>query len=102
MSKFMREDELLHLQNLARKARRRGDAVEAARWQKAINLHQMAQDRFEAAFHRRIRLERADYEWRAAQQEKARRKATEEASRQRRPSLEERMMAELGPDIFDR
>ena len=69
MKNWNRKPELLKLHNRARKAERRGDAEETARWYKAIILMQTMQERHEAAIRRMEQRDREDYEWQLKQAE---------------------------------
>jgi hypothetical protein len=57
MTKWTRGSESHYLANLARKARRRGDAAEATRWLKAVAIRQAEINRFDAAIQREIEFE---------------------------------------------
>jgi hypothetical protein len=58
MSSRKRALEFRHLYNLARKARRRGDAAETARWSHAINQRFLAERRIDQGVLTRFRFER--------------------------------------------
>lgn len=73
MTKWMRRSESLYLDNLARKARRRGDPVEAARWYRVAAIRHAKIDRFEAGLQRDIRFEQEQEDREHAQQQLARR-----------------------------
>lgn len=54
MTRIHRKSDDVHLTNLARKARRRGDPAEAARWLRLLALHQACNARNDAAIQREI------------------------------------------------
>jgi hypothetical protein len=53
MTTWSRRSHSSHLENLARKARRRGDAAQAVLWYRALNLRQQAEDHHHKAAERR-------------------------------------------------
>jgi hypothetical protein len=61
--------ELLKLYNRARKAQRRGNGAETARWYKAIIHLQTIRERHEAAIRCMEQRDREEYEWRLKQVE---------------------------------
>jgi hypothetical protein len=69
MAKWNRKAELLELHNRARKAQRRGDAAETARWFKAIIQLQTVRERHDAALRRTEQRDREEYEWQLKQAE---------------------------------
>ena len=83
MAKWDRKVELLELHNRARKAQRRGDAAETARWYKAIIHLQAVRERHDAAIRRMEQRDREEYEWQIKQAELD---ASEKKARERRAS----------------
>jgi hypothetical protein len=56
MTSWPRKSDNGYLDNLARKARRRGDAAEAVTWYRALSLRQAAEERAHLAAERRWRF----------------------------------------------
>ena len=63
MSKWMRRSEVDRLENMARKARRRGDAAEAVRWYHAMNLRQLSGERLNKAVMHAMEFDRRHADW---------------------------------------
>jgi hypothetical protein len=63
MSKWMRRSEVDRIENLARKAIRRGDTAEAARCYRALNLRQLAGQRHNDVVMRTTEFERRHADW---------------------------------------
>jgi hypothetical protein len=87
MTRIHRQSEYVHLQNLARKARRRGDAADALRWARLIGLHQASRARHDAAAERELERD-AEYIRQEAELQKleeARRRSGAASSHSSRP-----------------
>jgi hypothetical protein len=63
MPAWPRKSDSGRLDNLARKARRRGDAAEAAHWYRALALRQAAEERQHLAAERRWRFNHGKTRW---------------------------------------